>query len=390
MALPAEAGAFVLDAARSPFGSRGGVLSDWHPVDLAAEVLGRLLNRAGVPQGAVDAVIVGCASQVGAQSGNIARRAVLAAGWPERVPAVSLECHAASSAQAVVLAAQSVSTGASKVVVAGGVEVMSAVPLGATLGQPRLGKPLGRRLSDRYGSDYLPPGLAAEEVARRCSLTRAALDAWALRSYKKAAAAQRRVPRYLLPVATKPGGGGLVNRDEGLDRTPSRAALRALLPAYSQGGVITAANIAAEGDGASGVVVASEQATHELGVRPLARLSWSASVGSSPDLWPLSTVPATSRVLEVAQLRLAEIDWWYVHESSAAAVLAWAAELGVPLERVNPDGGDLATTSPLGAAGASLFAVATACLAEGRGERVALCAAGETGVGVACVLEKVA
>jgi acetyl-CoA acyltransferase len=380
--------ALLVGAVRSPFGLRGGVLSGWHPVDLASELLGQLLQRAGVHREAVDAVILGCASQVGAQSGNIARRATLAAGWPEQLPAFCVECHAASSAQAVVLAAQSVSAGSSNVVVAGGVEAMSAVPLGATLGQLTLGKPFGRRLKERYGRDYLPPGLAAEAIARRFSLNRGALDAWALGSYKKALSAQRRGATYLAPLPPGPAGGALVRRDEALERAPGRAALRGLLPAYAEDGVVTAANLAAEGDGASGVVVVSERAARELGARPLARLRCSASAGSTPDLWPLSMVPATSNVLKASRLHLDDIDWWYVHESSAAAVLAWAAELGVPLSKVNPEGGELATTSPLGAVGAGLFASAAACLASGRGERVGLCVAAEAGVGVACVLEQ--
>jgi|SRR5579875_140249 len=386
---PVKLPAFVLDAARTPFGRRGGALARWHPVDLASELLAQLLGRAGVPHGAVDALIVGCASQVGAQSGNIARRAGLASGLPEGVPAFSLECHAASSAQAVVLAAQRVSTGESDLVLAGGVEVMSAVPLGAALAQPTLGKPLGRRLLERYGREHPPPGLTAEMVARRSSLRREALDSWAWRSWKKATAAQRRKPRYLVSLPMTPSGGGLVQKDEALQGPPTRSAIRELLPAYDEGGLITAANIAAEGDGASGVVVASRKAASELGAHPLAQLSWLVSAGGPPALWPLATIPAALRVLDKGRLRAADIDWWYVHESSAAAVLAWAAELGVPLERVNPEGGELATTSPVGAAGAALFAAATACLAEGRGERVALCVAGEGGVAVAAVLERV-
>jgi len=381
--------ALVLDAVRSPYGLRGGVLSKWHPVDLAAEVLTRLLERAGVPPGAIDAVVIGCASQVGAQSANIARRAALAAGWPEEVAAVSLECHAASSAQAVVVATQSVVSEMSEVVVAGGVEVMSAVPLGAPLGQPVLGKPLGRRLQERYGAAYITPGLAAEELARRCSLGRSALDGWVLSSYKKALAAQRRPPAYLTAVPVLARGGQFVVRDEALEHAPQRGAVRALAPAYCAEGVITAANMAAEGDGASGVIVASERAARKLGVRPLARLRSLASVGGTPALWPLTTERATRRALGSAGLSVAEVDRWYVYESSAAAVLAWAASLGVPLERVNPEGGELASTSPVGAVGAGLFAMATAAIAEGRGERVGLCVAGEAGVAVAGVLDAV-
>ena len=173
---------FVIDAVRTPYGTRGGALSSWHPVDLAAEVLSQLVQRVGIDGGAVDDVVLGCTTQVGAQACNIARRAVLAAGWPEHVPGATVDRHAASSAQAVHWAAQAIMSGAQDLVVAGGVEVMTAVPLGASLAVPSVGKPYGQRLQDRYkdrGGGLVPPGLAAEEVARRWSLDRSQLDKWA-------------------------------------------------------------------------------------------------------------------------------------------------------------------------------------------------------------------
>ena len=167
----------MLDALRTPYGRRGGALSTWHPVDLAAELLSQLVGRHGLDGSLVEDVVLGCTSQVGAQAGNIARRAVLAAGWPESVPGATVDRQAASSCQAVHWAAQAVMSGAQDLVVAGGVEVMTAVPLGANLAVPAVGKPYGRRLQERYraGGGLLPPGLAAEEVVRRWSLRRADL-----------------------------------------------------------------------------------------------------------------------------------------------------------------------------------------------------------------------
>ena len=374
---------FVVDAARTPYGRRGGALAGWHPVDLAAELLCRLLPRAGVEPGQVEGVLLGCTSQLGAQAGNIARRATLAAGWPESVPGATVEAHAASSAQAVHCAVAAVASGAQDLLVAGGVEAMSTVPLGSSLAQPVVGKPLGRRLAERYnrGQGLPPPGLAAEEVARRWSLRRADLDAWALGSHRKARASQAEAPGYLVPL------GGL-DRDEGLGHSPARSGVRALVPAYLPGGVVTAANMANEGDGASAVVIASEATARKLGLGRKARIVTLASAGSEPALWPVATVPATRLALRKARLPSEAIDWWYVHESSSAAVLAWVTEMGVPAERVNPDGGALASTDPAGAAGTGLLAMAVQRLADGRGGRALVGLAGEGGIGLACILER--
>lgn len=377
--------AFVLDAARTPYGRRGGALASWHPVDLAAELLGRLVMRTGVEAGSVGGVFLGCTSQVGAQAGNIARRAALAAGWPESVPGTTVDSHAASSAQAVHWAAALVASGVEDLVVAGGVEAMSTVPLGANLAQPAVGKPMGRQLAARYsaGEGLPPPGLAAEEVARRWALTRLDLDSWALDSYRKARSSQARSPGYLMAL-------GELRKDENLKSPPSRSAVRALVPAFVPGGLVTAANMANEGDGASAVVIASASAAHKIGLAPMARVVSLATTGSTPALWPVATVPATRLALDKARLEQGSIDWWYVHESSSAAVLAWAAEMGVPGERVNPEGGALASTAPAGAVGAGLFAMAAHCLAGGGGSRVLVSVAAESGVATACVLEQVA
>jgi acetyl-CoA acetyltransferase family protein len=388
--------AVVVDALRTPYGRRGGALSGWHPVDLAAELLSQLLGRNGLDGAVVDDVVLGCTSQVGAQACNIARRAVLAAGWPESVPGATVDRQAASSAQAVHWAAQAVMSGAQDLVVAGGVEVMTAVPLGASLAVPAVGKPYGRRLHERYreGGGLLPPGLVAEEVVRRWSLGRDELDAWALRSQTRARRAQLRQSGHLIELPVGPGtparaGGRPLVRDEGLSPARTLADLAALAPVYVDGGAITAANMAAEGDGAAALLIASPERARDLGLVPKARLVSFATAGAGPEIWPVATVPATSEALRRAGLAPEEVDRFEVHESSSAAVLAWLAETGVRPERVNPEGGALATTAPLGAAGAGLFVAAVAGLASGGKRNAVVCIAGEGGVATACVLERI-
>ncbi|MGA3221490.1 MAG: thiolase family protein [Acidimicrobiales bacterium] len=395
MPSPPAHGAVVVDALRTPYGRRGGALSGWHPVDLAAELLSQLVGRNGLDGTLVDDVVLGCTSQVGAQACNVARRAVLAAGWPESVPGATVDRQAASSAQAVHWAAQAVMSGAQDLVVAGGVEVMTAVPLGANLAVPAVGKPYGRRLQERYraGGGLLPPGLAAEEVVRRWSLRRDELDAWAFASQTRARRAQVHPPGHLVGVAAgaAPSGdvaAGLLVRDEALAPPNSLTDLAALAPIYVEGGSITAANMAAEGDGAAALLIASPQRARDLGLVARARVVSFAVGGGAPDVWPVATVAATSEALRRAGLAPGDVDRFEVHESSAAAVLAWLAGTDVPAGRVNPEGGALATTAPLGACGAGLFAAAVAGLVSGDEQFALVCIAGEGGVATACVLER--
>ncbi len=392
---PRSDAAVVVDAVRTPFGRRGGALAGWHPVDLAAELLSQLVDRNGLDATLVDDVVLGCTSQVGAQACNIARRAVLAAGWPESVPGATVDRQAASSAQAVHWAAQAVISGAQDVVVGGGVEVMTAVPLGAALAVPAVGKPYGLRLQERYreAGGLLPPGLVAEEVAERWSLPRADLDSWAFSSLARARRAQRSRSAHLVGVTARPISQGaavakVLVRDEALSPPRSLADLRALAPLYVDGGAITAANMAAEGDGAAALLIAGSRRARDLGLTAKAALVSFAVVGGCPEVWPVATVAATSEALRRAGLSPGEVDRFEVHESSAAAVLAWMAEMGVRPERVNPDGGALATTAPLGAAGAGLFVAAVAGLASGEARYALVCCAGEGGVATACVLER--
>jgi acetyl-CoA acyltransferase len=398
-------------------------LSGWHPVDLAAHLMVELLAAESVDSTDVDDVILGCISQVGAQSGNIARRAVLAAGWPETVPGVTVDRHGSSSAQAVHWAAQAVASGAQDLVVAGGVEVMTAVPLGAALAQPAIGKPYGLGLTARYrGAGGLPPpGLVAEELAREWSLSRADLDAWAVLSVDKASRAQAVPPSFMVPLAraqaavaakgpgpaeVAPKGPGpavtkaapgrrrppkastLIIRDEAVEYRLAPADVASLAPVYVAGGSVTAANMAAEGDGASAILIASRDKALRLGLAPKATFVSFATAGVGPAVWPMAAVPAALEALRRAGLRPSDIDRWYVHESSAAAVLAWSAALGVDLGRVNWDGGALASTAPIGAVGAGQFASAVAGLSQGSNGLALVCGAGEGGVGTATVLAR--
>jgi acetyl-CoA acyltransferase len=352
-------------------------------------MLSQLVERVGIDGGEVDDVIFGCTTQVGAQACNIARRAVLAAGWPERVPGVTVDRHAASSAQAVHWAAQAVMSGAQGLVVAGGVEVMTAVPLGASLSVPSVGKPYGQRLQDRYkgpGGGLVPPGLAAEEVARRWSLDRSQLDKWAVQSQERAFRAQRKRPSYMLALPCH--AKIVLAMDEALGRRSSRADLAALSPVYLEGGVVTAANMAAEGDGVSGLLIAGADRAEELALTPIARLVSFATVGTDPLVWPAATVPASNEALDRAGLTADDIDWWEVHESSAVAVHVWLAEMKVSADKVNPTGGALASTAPLGAVGAGLFVAAVSGLVEAGLRRALVCVAAEGGIGTACVLER--
>ena len=377
----------MVDAVRTPYGRRGGALATWHPVDLLALVLGDLVRRTGIDPGLVGDVVVGCGAQVGAQAGNIARRSALAAGWPEHVPGATVDRQAASGAQAVHWAAQAVMSGVHDLVVAGGVDVMSAVPLGANLAVPSVGKPFGKALAERYrdGGGFLPPGQVAEAVARQWALSRTAMDKWALTSMERAKRRAKAGP-YLVPVPLTGRSGKLLKADEALLASWPVAAVKGMAPLFELDGVVTAANMAAEADGASALLVADATTAARLGLAPKARFVSLAEVGGDPALWPVATVEATKGALSRAGLGFADVDRYEVHESSAAAVLAWLACTGVGTALVNPDGGSLAFGSPLGAVGAGMFATAVSGLADGRAGTVALTIAGEGGVATACVL----
>jgi len=336
--------AVLVDAVRSAGGRRNGVLSGWHPADLAAEVLRALVERNGIAPGGVDDVIMGCVMQVGNQSLNVARNAVLAAGFPESVPATTIDRQCGSSQQAVHFAAQGVMAGAYDIVVAGGVE-------------------------DSYGHPGLQPqGIGAELIADRWGLSREDLDAFGARSHQLAgqATAEGRFDREIIPVvcrrldrdtAVEVASGDLVTRDEGIRPGTTVEALAGLPPAFRKpDGKITAGNASQITDGASAALIMTEERARELGLTPRARFAAFALAGVDPVTMLTGPIPATAKVLTRAGLTIDDIDHFEINEAFAPVVLAWAKEHSPDMAKVNPNGGAIALGHPLGASGTKLLA----------------------------------
>jgi acetyl-CoA acyltransferase len=349
--------AVILAAARTPLGRRGGALADVHAVDLAAHAMNAALERSGLGPDAVDDVVLGCVSQVGEQSWNVARNAVLAAGWPDRIPGTTVDRQCGSSQQAVAFAAAAVLAGHADVVVAGGVESMTRVPMGSSVGSGA-GLPYGPVVRERYAAhvDREAPvlfnqGLAAELVAERYGIGREAMDAFALASHEKAAAAS---DGGLFADEIAPVAGVAV--DEGIRRDTSMAKLAGLKPVFTVDGSVTAGSASQITDGAAALVITTDEHARRLGVRPLARIAAACAVGSDPVLMLDGPIPATAKILARAGLDLDEIDVFEVNEAFAAIPLAWLAETGADEERLNPRGGAIALGHPLGASGARLAA----------------------------------
>jgi acetyl-CoA C-acetyltransferase len=345
--------AYLVAAARTPVGRRGGGVANVHPADLAAHVIGAVLERAGLDAEHVDDVILGCVSQIGAQASNIARIAALSAGLPEAVPGFTLDRQCGSSQQAVHLAAQAVASGNADLVLAGGVEVMSLVPIAsptvvgeqAGLGHPRRGE----RYRARYGDQEITQFRGAELIAQHWNLTRARMEEFALESHRRAAAASDTgiFDRELAPIAG-------VHRDEGPRPDTTREKMAAL-PPLRPDGRITAALASQISDGAAAILVASPSAVRRHTLSPLARVHAMAVVGSDPVFMLTGPIPATERVLKAAGLSLDDIGVYEVNEAFASVVLAWQGETGADPARTNPLGGAIALGHPLGATGARLM-----------------------------------
>jgi acetyl-CoA acetyltransferase family protein len=351
--------AVIVDAVRTPLGKRNGKLREWHPVDLAAELLTALQQRNDIDPGIVDDVVLGCVMQVGEQAVNVARNAVLGAGWPDTVPGTTIDRQCGSSQQAAHFAAQGVIAGAYDVVVAGGVEVMTRVPMGSSMADGKFGYPFGPRLSKRYADQggIVPQGISAELIADRWGITRDEMDAFGVRSQRLAvqASAEGRFEREIAPVVAADGRS--MTADEGMRETTTEA-LGRLKPAFlseEEGGRVTAGNSSQISDGASAVLVMSEQRAGELGLTPRARFVDFAVAGSDPRLMLTATMPATARVLERAGLTLEQIDLIEINEAFASAVLAWEREFHPDMDRVNVNGGAIALGHPLGASGTRLM-----------------------------------
>jgi acetyl-CoA acyltransferase len=343
--------AVIVDAVRAPIGRRNGTLKGVHPVDLSADVLTALASRSNLDPEVIEDVIWGCVTQIADQSTNVGRLAVLAAGWPETIPGVTLDRACGSSQQAVHFAVASVMAGHNDVVVAGGVESMSRVPLGAARAT---GEPFGPRVRARYQRMSFSQGLGAEEIARRWGLSRARLDEFALASHRKAAAAidGGAFAGQLVPVT---GPDGELTADEGVRRDTSLDKLAELLPAFREDGVIHAGNSSQISDGCAALLITTSERAAELGLRPLARFHSGAVTGDDPVTMLTAPIPATAKVLNRAGLSIGDIGVFEVNEAFASVPLAWEAETGADPARLNPLGGAIAVGHPLGASGAILM-----------------------------------
>jgi acetyl-CoA acetyltransferase family protein len=352
--------AVIVDAVRTAAGRRNGQLKDWHPVDLAAETLQALVARNDLDPALIEDVIMGCVMQVGEQSLNVARNAALAAGFPESVVGTTVDRQCGSSQQAAHFAAQSVIAGANDIVIAAGVEVMTRVPMGASV-QSGPGFPFGPKLMERYAAvgGLVPQGISAELIADKWDLSREDLDAFSLQSHQRAARAiqEGRFENEVIPVTG--ADGGTFTRDEGVRPDSSLEKLASLKPAFKPDGKVTAGNSSQISDGAAALLIMTEEKANELGLRPRARFHSFALAGVDPVTMLTGPIPATEKVMSNAGFRLDEVDVVEINEAFASVVLAWKKELAIPddwfEEHVNPNGGAIALGHPLGASGAKLM-----------------------------------
>jgi acetyl-CoA acyltransferase len=343
--------AVIVEAVRTPVGKRNGGLSGVHPTDLSAHVLESLATRTGLDPALVDDVIWGCVSQVGEQTYDIARNAVLAAGWPESVPGTTVDRQCGSSQQAVHFAAAGLVAGHYDVVVAGGVESMSRVPMGSsTQGQD----PLGERYLERYDGIHPNQGVGAEMIAATWGLSRTQLDEFALRSHERAAAAQDE-GRFTAQIAPVQTAGGLVALDEGIRRGGTVEGLAGLKTPFQADGVISAGNASQISDGAAALLMMTAEKAQELGMTPIARVHSVALAGDDPVMMLTAPIPATKKVLQRSGLRLDEIGVFEINEAFASVPLAWLAEIGADEKALNPLGGAIALGHPLGGSGTRIM-----------------------------------
>jgi acetyl-CoA acyltransferase len=342
----------IVEAVRTPVGKRNGGLSGEHAADLSAVVLNELLERAGIGPDLVDDVIWGCVSQVGDQSSNIGRYAVLAAGWPETIPGTTVNRACGSSQQALDFAVHAVMSGQQDVVVAGGVEVMSRVPLGTARAT---GMPYGPKVLARYDDFSFNQGLSAEMIAKKWGLSRTRLDEYSVQSHERAAAAQddNAFIEQIVPVFTD--DGCVVAADEGVRRGGTVEKLGGLKPAFAEDGVIHAGNSSQISDGAAALLVTTSEMALTLGLTPIVRYRGGAVTGADPVLMLTGPIPATEKVLKKSGVGLSEIGVFEVNEAFAPVPLAWLAETGVDPDLLNPLGGAIALGHPLGASGAVLM-----------------------------------
>ncbi|MEV6606744.1 thiolase family protein [Kutzneria sp. NPDC051319] len=388
--------AVIVDAVRTPIGKGkpGGTLSGIHPVDLHAHAIRSLIERTGIDPALVDDVISGAVGQIGEQSGNTARWAALAAGLPESVPAVTVDRQCGSSQQAIHFAAQGVIAGAYDVVIASGIESMSHIPIGSqAAGQDFLGP----GVAARYPEGLVPQGISAELIAKRWDLSREQLDAFAAESHRRAAAAWSE-GRFAAEVSPIKVDAAEVNFDETIRPSTTPEVLAGLRPAFKSDfwqqrfpdldWRVTAGNSSPINDGSAAVLITSSETAARLGLRPRARLHSFAVVGDDPLYMLTGVIPATRKVLDRAGLTLADIDAFEVNEAFASVVLAWQAETGADLGKVNVNGGATAIGHPLGASGARLMTTLLGVLEQtgGRYGLQTMCEAG--GLANATIIER--
>jgi acetyl-CoA acetyltransferase family protein len=376
--------ALIIDAVRTPRGRRKGSLAEVHPIDLLCVPLRALVERNQLDPAHIEDVVIGCVTETGEQGTNIARGAVLAAGWPVEIPAVTLNRFCGSGQQAVNFAAMSVRSGAQDLVVAGGVESMTRVPMGSDMG------PLPPSLLDKY--NLIPQGLSAELVAEQWNLSREELDEFALGSQQKAwqAIQEGRFKKSIVPVPVSQNGESrLFDTDEHVRPQSTLEGLLALQPSFKPGGKITAGNSSGIVDGAAAVLIASEKKANELGLRPRARIVEQMIVGSDPILMLTGPIPATKKVLAKAGMKIEDIDLIEINEAFASVPLCVMRETGMDPEKVNVNGGAIALGHPLGATGAMLIGTVLDEL-ERQNKRfglVTMCIG--MGMGIATIIERV-
>ena len=350
--------AVIVDALRTPAGRRNGKLKDWHPVDLASEVLTAVVERNGIDPETVDDVILGCVSQTGEQAVNVARNAWLAAGYPESVPGTTVDRQCGSSQQAAHFAAQGVMAGVYDIAIAGGVEVMTRVPMGITM-QQGPGVPFGPRMIERYDNGLVPQGISAELIAEKWGISREELDELAVHSHARAnrATEEGRFENEIIPidVTNEDGSVEKMTRDEGIRASTTMEVLAGLKPAFKPDGKVTAGNSSQISDGAAALLIMSEDKANELGLRPRARFHSFALAGVDPVLMLTGPIPATAKILEKSGLTLDDIDLFEVNEAFASVTAVWLRETGADFEKLNVNGGAMALGHPLGASGAKLM-----------------------------------
>ena len=336
--------AVIVGAVRSAHGKRNGSLSPVHAADLMADVLSALVAGAGLDPGLIDDVVIGCVSQIGDQSSNIGRFAVLAAGWPDTIPGVTVNRACGSSQQALDYAAWAVMAGQADIVIAGGVETMSRVPLGAAR---QVGLPYGPRVLERYDDFSFNQGISAEVIAERWGFSRRELDDYAVSSHEKAAAAADSgvFDRQIVPIDVD---GSTFRIDEGVRRQTTADVLAGLKPSFKPDGVIHAGNSSQISDGAAALLVTSSDRAAELGLTPFVRYDGGVAVGADPVLMLTGPIPATERLLKRTGVALPEIGVYEVNEAFAPVPLAWLRDLGAVPERLNPLGGAIASATRWG------------------------------------------